>query len=140
MLPGLLGTGFTSAHATASWGIAFGAAAIAGHMKPLFLLGKGGGKGVATAAGVFLALTPLATFAALAVFVAVVGSTRFISLGSMLGAVVMPVAQLATAGVTPVFYASLAIAVLVCWAHRANITRLRAGTEPKFGRPGKVQT
>jgi glycerol-3-phosphate acyltransferase PlsY len=138
ILPGLLGTGFNSAGATAWWGIAFGGAAIIGHMKPIFLLGRGGGKGVATAAGVFAALTPVAAITAIAAFLIIVATTRFISVGSMVAAIVMPVAQLATVGVTPVFYASLPIAVFVCWAHRANLQRLRAGTEPKFGRPGKV--
>jgi glycerol-3-phosphate acyltransferase PlsY len=138
ILPGLLGTGFRSADATAWWGIAFGAAAIAGHMKPIFLLGRGGGKGVATAAGVFLAITPLAAMVAIAAFVVTIATTRFVSVGSMVGAFTMPLAQLATGGVTPVFYASVAIAALVGWSHRANIQRLRAGTEPKFGRPGKV--
>jgi glycerol-3-phosphate acyltransferase PlsY len=138
ILPGLLGTGFRSADATAWWGIAYGAAAIAGHMKPIFLMGKGGGKGVATAAGVFVALTPMAALTALAAFAIAVALTRFISVGSMVGALTMPLAQLATEGITPVFYASLPIAAFVCWAHRANIGRLRTGTEPKFGRPGKV--
>jgi glycerol-3-phosphate acyltransferase PlsY len=138
LLPGLLGTGFQSASATAWWGLAYGAAAIAGHMKPIFLLGKGGGKGVATAAGVFVALTPTAAMIAVAAFVATVLATRFVSLGSIVGAVALPIAQLLTAGVTPYFYASVPIAAFVCWAHRANVARLRAGTEPRLGKPGKV--
>lgn len=138
LLPGLMGTGFRSAEATAWWGIAFGAAAITGHMKPIFLLGRGGGKGVATAAGVFIALTPLAAFIAIAAFAVVVAATRFVSLGSIVGAVTMPAAQLLLAGVSPYFYASLPIAAFVVWAHRANIRRLMAGAEPRVGKPGSI--
>jgi glycerol-3-phosphate acyltransferase PlsY len=50
----------------------------------------------------------------------------------------MPVAQIAVNGVSPYFYASVLIAVFVVWAHRANLQRIRAGTEPRFGRPGRI--
>ena len=58
------------------WRIAFGVAAIAGHVQPIFLLGKGGGKGVATASGVFLALAPLAMLFSMLSFAAVVAASR----------------------------------------------------------------
>ena len=138
ILPGLLGTGFSSAAAAAWWGLAYGAAAIAGHSKSIFLLAKGGGKGVATAAGVFLALTPTAALSTIGLFAVVVSVTRFVSLASIVGALTMPIAQLLTGGVTPFFYASLPLAAFVCWGHRSNVARLRAGTEPRFGKPGKV--
>lgn len=134
LLPGLLGAGPPSEAAGAWWALAFGAAAIAGHAKPVFLGWKGSGKGVATAAGVFLALTPGPAFVAVSAFAVVVVATRFVSLGSIVGAVSLPTAQLVTDGLTPAFYASTAIAAFVCWAHRTNIQRLRLGTEPRLTR------
>lgn len=134
VLPGLLTVGFTSASQLQWWGIAFGVTAIAGHAKPIFLLWKGGGKGVATAAGVFLALTPAPAAVALAAFAIVVASTRWMSLASMVGALTLPVAQFALGGDTPAARASLVVSAFVIWAHRSNIARLRAGTEPRLGR------
>ena len=140
LLPGLLAAGIQSATSTTAWAVAFGAAAVVGHAKPVFLLWKGGGKGVATAAGVFLAITPGPAMASVAVFIAIVAVTRFMSLGSMIAAVALPVFEWLDAGASPVFYASVAIAAFVMWAHRTNVLRLRAGTEPRFGRPGRGDT
>lgn len=120
------------------WALAFGITAVAGHAKPVFLLWKGGGKGVATAAGVFLALTPTAMGLCFAVFVLVVTVTRFVSLGSVTAALSLPFFQWLTTGVTPPLAASIAIAVFVTWTHRSNIQRIRAGTEPRFGRRRSV--
>ena len=139
VLPGLLGVGFTSAAESAWWAIGFGAAAIAGHSKPIFLLWKGGGKGVATAAGVFLSLTPIPALVGLTVFVVVVAATRYVSLASMIGALLLPVLEWVDAGLSPAFYASIGVAVFVMWTHRSNIASLRAGTERRFGRPGGRQ-
>ncbi|MHB1298360.1 MAG: glycerol-3-phosphate 1-O-acyltransferase PlsY [Gemmatimonadaceae bacterium] len=114
------------------WGLAFGVAAIAGHAKPIFLLGKGGGKGVATASGVFLALAPAALGVALLAFVITAWRTGFVSLASIISALVLPFAVAITlGGRTPLFFASLAIGAFVIWSHRANIARLRQGTEPR---------
>src|SRR3979411_1387124 len=76
------------------WALVFGVAAIAGHVKPIFLLGKGGGKGVATATGVFLALAPIPVLGTNAVWIAVFYFTRYVSLSSLLAAFVLPVAIL----------------------------------------------
>ena len=135
-LPGLLGVGVSSAAGSAWWAIGFGAAAIVGHGKPIFLLWNGGGKGVATAAGVFLSLTPIPALVGLAVFAAVVAATRYVSLASMIGALLLPALEWVDAGLSPAFYASIAVAVFVVWTHRSNIARLRAGTERRIGRPG----
>lgn len=117
------------------WAIAFGLAAILGHVRPVFLLGRGGGKGVATASGVFFALAPLPTLASLATFAAVLYATGYVSLGSLSGAVVLPLALLVTLGATsPLFLISSAVAAFVFWTHRANIGRLRRGEEHRFGR------
>ncbi len=116
------------------WGLGCGVAAILGHTRPVFLLWRGGGKGVATAAGVFAALAPGAFGVALAGFVLVAWRTRIVSLASLTAAVALPLGVLATSGArSPAFAASLAVGAFVIWSHRANIARLRAGTEPRFG-------
>ncbi|MDA1081339.1 MAG: glycerol-3-phosphate 1-O-acyltransferase PlsY [Gemmatimonadetes bacterium] len=119
------------------WALAFGGAAIAGHAKPVFLLWKGGGKGVATAAGVFFALTPMPMAICLLVFVAVAATTRFISLASIVAAAALPFLQWGMAGDVAAITASGVVAVFVIWAHRGNIKRLLAGIEPRFSRRPK---
>lgn len=115
------------------WAIACGLAAILGHVKPIFLLFNGGGKGVATASGVFFALTPLATMACLVLFLTLLFTTRRMSIASLGGAAILPIGVAITRGVTsPVFFVSLGVAVFVYWTHRANIGRLRRGEEPKL--------
>jgi glycerol-3-phosphate acyltransferase PlsY len=116
------------------WALVFGAAAILGHVKPIFLLWKGGGKGVATATGVFLALAFIPMLAAEAVWIVTFYFTRYVSLASLLGAAVLPIAILVWQRhpQSPVFIASLIIAVFVFWTHRANIGRLRRGQEHRF--------
>jgi acyl phosphate:glycerol-3-phosphate acyltransferase len=119
------------------WAIAFGIAAILGHVRPVFLLWRGGGKGVATAAGVFLALAPVAMLLALGVWLSVLASFRFVSLASLTAAAVLVAAVPLTqpdglrSPLTPV---TLLVAVFVFWTHRANIERLRRGEEHRFGR------
>jgi acyl phosphate:glycerol-3-phosphate acyltransferase len=111
-----------------------GVAAIIGHFRPVFLKFGKGGKGVATATGVFLALAPLPTLAGLAVFGVVFLTSGYVSLGSLTAAVVLPALLLATEGVrSPVFQISVALAAFVFWTHRANIRRLRRGEEYRFG-------
>jgi acyl phosphate:glycerol-3-phosphate acyltransferase len=111
-----------------------GVCAIVGHTRPVFLGFGKGGKGVATAAGVFLALAPLQTALVLAVFVVVLMSSGYVSLGSLTCAVLMPVLLWLTVGVhSPLFAISIVVAVFVFWTHRANIARLRAGEEHRFG-------
>ena len=116
------------------WALVFGVAAIAGHVKPIFLLGKGGGKGVATASGVFLALAFVPMLIAEALWIIVFYFTRYVSLASLVGAVVLPVAILVLSHDprSPVFIASVVIASFVFWTHRANIGRLRRGEEHRF--------
>lgn len=121
------------------WSIACGIAAIAGHVRPLFLKFRKGGKGVATAAGVFFALAPLPMLAAFALFVAVVLATGYVSLGSLLSALVLPVLLLVTQGArAPLFIVSVLVASFVYWTHRANIGRLRRGEEHRFGKRGRA--
>lgn len=119
------------------WAIACGVAAIAGHVRPVFLKLRRGGKGVATAAGVFFALAPIPMAITFAVFVVVVLATGYVSLGSMLSAIVLPTLLLVTLGPrSPLFVVSAVIAAFVFWTHRSNIGRLRRGEEHRFGRGG----
>jgi glycerol-3-phosphate acyltransferase PlsY len=121
---------------TQTWiAVACGVAAIIGHIRPVFLGFGKGGKGVATACGVFLALAPLQTVLTLVIFVVVVMASGYVSLGSLTAAVSLPVLVAASVGVrTPLFSVALLTTVFVFWTHRANIQRLRAGTEYRFGR------
>ena len=109
------------------------AAAVLGHVFPCFL-GFKGGKGVATAAGAFLALEPAPLGLGLVAFGAVVAVTRYVSLGSLVAGLVVAGAVGATRGPSHphTWLAAFAVVVLVV-RHRENIARLRAGTEAKFG-------
>jgi len=114
-----------------------GAAAIAGHTRPVFLAFGKGGKGVATAGGVFLALAPVQTLLALVVFAVVLLSSGYVSLGSLTSAAILPVLLAITVGIrSPIFAVSAIIALFVFWTHRANIVRLRNGEEHRFGKRG----
>jgi acyl phosphate:glycerol-3-phosphate acyltransferase len=116
------------------WAIAYGAAAILGHVRSIFLGWRGGGKGVATAAGAFAVLAPLPLTLAFVVFATVLAVTRVMSLGSLIGAAALPLAVGALRGVTdPVFFLALAVAAFVGWTHRSNIGRLWRGEEPRLG-------
>lgn len=137
--PLLLGPRVDSPHPEL-WAIGFGCAAIIGHVKPIFLLGKGGGKGVATAGGVFFGLAPIPALIALAGFVITVAATRYASLGSIVAAILLPtMIFLFHGGLTPLFVISCAIGLFVIYMHRGNIARLRQGTEPKVVRKKKAE-
>lgn len=115
--------------------VACGVAAIIGHMRPVFLGFSKGGKGVATACGVFLALAPLQALLSLLIFVVVVLASGYVSLGSLTAALALPVLLAASIGPrSPLFSVSLLTFAFVVWTHRANIERLRGGTEYRFGR------
>jgi glycerol-3-phosphate acyltransferase PlsY len=109
-----------------------GLAAIVGHIYPVWLRFRGG-KGVATACGVFSILTPLAVPPALAVFVAAVWITKYISLGSVLASIVLPPLAYAAGGQGPAIAAASAAAIIIVFRHRSNVARLRAGTERRLG-------
>jgi len=134
-LPVLFFPRWTDAGRPELWAIGYGVAAIVGHARSPFLGWKGGGKGVATAGGVFFALAWLPMLAAMAVFVATVLASGYVSLGSLLAAVTLPAVIAFTRGVqTPVFAVAVLVAAFVFWTHRANIGRLRRGEESRFGR------
>jgi glycerol-3-phosphate acyltransferase PlsY len=110
-----------------------GATAIAGHVWSVFV-GFKGGKGVATAAGVMLALVPAALGVCFAVWLVTVLLTRYVSLGSILGALVLaPAAYLLHPSQRELVPLCAAVAAAIVFFHRANIGRLRKGTENKVG-------
>jgi glycerol-3-phosphate acyltransferase PlsY len=111
---------------------AAGMAAIVGHIYPVWLHFRGG-KGVATACGVFAVLTPAAMGPALAVFVTTVWLTKYVSLGSVLATLALPPIAYATGSPVPVLVAACGACALIVFRHRANVVRLRAGTERRFG-------
>jgi glycerol-3-phosphate acyltransferase PlsY len=108
-----------------------GLAAFCGHVFSIFLLFKGG-KGVATALGVYLALAPLAVLGALLVFIILVAIWRYISLGSVVAAAVMPVVIWFRPHSPELLIATALISIIVIAKHHANIKRLLEGSESKF--------
>jgi glycerol-3-phosphate acyltransferase PlsY len=112
---------------------AVGLAALLGHQFSIYM-GLKGGKGVATALGVFLAISPLFCLACLVIFVIIVKWSGFVSLGSMLASLSIPVFFLIRDGIHSSFVFSAAIAALICIKHHENIQRLVRGQERKWGR------
>jgi glycerol-3-phosphate acyltransferase PlsY len=121
--------------------LACGVAAILGHVFSAFV-GFKGGKGVATAAGVMLGLTPLALAVAAGVWALLVLLTGYVSLGSIAAAAVLPFAvYLLERPTTPeLLWIDAAVAAGVIFLHRRNIQRLFQGTESRFGRRARAAT
>jgi glycerol-3-phosphate acyltransferase PlsY len=112
--------------------VALGGAAVVGHMFSPYVRFKGG-KGVATATGMFLALAPVACLIAVPVWGLCLRLTGYVSLSSIVAVLTFPVwVRLTVPAVPHTFWASVALAVLIVFAHRANIGRLWAGTESRF--------
>ena len=121
------------------WVIAAAAiAALVGHIFPVWL-GFRGGKGVATGVGIFLVLAPVALLCAGVIFVAIVATTRYVSLGSIVAAALIPVFVwlqsvfvVPVADLRPLLIASIVGAALIVFAHRGNIKRLASRTEAQI--------
>jgi glycerol-3-phosphate acyltransferase PlsY len=128
-----------SSHFEINWWVAAAAVlAVIGHCFPVWL-GFRGGKGVATGVGLFLGLSPIAVGCALVVFIFVVWLTRYVSLGSIIATGVFPLCvwllsrYVKPSGeLAPVMTASIIGGLIIIFMHRANISRLIAGTESRF--------
>ena len=119
-------------HANPWWTSAAALAVMAGHAYPVFLRFRGG-KAVASFVGAFLRLAPLALASVLVVFVVVVAWTRYISMGSIVGAAALPLGVwLISRSPWPVVAASIVAGGFIIYRHSSNIRRLRAGTENVF--------
>src|SRR5262245_2366078 len=119
-------------------GILAAICSVLGHLYPPWLRFKGG-KGVATSAGALLALTSVATLIGVAIWIVVFWLTRYVSLASVIAAVVLPTVILVLGWqdqnkVKPLIYSSACLAAVVIWRHRSNLSRLMRGTEPRFTR------
>ena len=113
-------------------GVLSGGAAMLGHWRPLFLRFQRGGKTVATAGGTFLGVAPLVGVAGLVAWILVFVVTRYASVASMTSALVLPFVAFAIGEPWPVLVFAAIAALVVVVLHRANIGRLRAGTETRF--------
>jgi len=114
------------------WVAAAAIAVIVGHIFPVWLRFRGG-KGVATGVGVFVMLAPIAVAFAAVIFVLVVWRTRYVSLGSIVAAAVIPLfVLLQNSSGAPIAVTAFLGAALIVFAHRENIGRLMKGTESKF--------
>jgi len=111
---------------------AAGLAAIVGHVYPVWLRFRGG-KGVATACGVFSMLTPLALAPALAIFAVAVWLTKYISLGSVLASIALPPLAYMLGSSAPAVIAASAASLIIVFRHRGNVGRMRTGTERRLG-------
>lgn len=134
LVPVLLFPRWFGAAAGSHWALGYGLAAIAGHVRSPWLLWRAGGKGVATASGVFLALAPVPTLLALAVWGITLWLWRYVSLASLAAAVALPLGVAWRLGPrSPVFALAVVVSLFVFWTHRANIGRLRRGEEHRAG-------
>ena len=114
------------------WGVVAGAAAMLGHSRPLFLRFERGGKMVATCGGAFLGVAPVVGGIGAALWILVFAACRYASVASITAALSLPIVALGLREPWPVVGFGTAAAVAVLFLHRANIRRLRMGTETKM--------
>lgn len=110
------------------------AVAVVGHMYPVWI-GFRGGKGVATGAGAFLPLAPIAVGVALLAFPLALAVTRYVSVASLVGTATLSAAAFAFGYPPAVAWAAVAVGALVFWKHRGNLRRIAEGRENRLGRP-----
>ena len=111
--------------------------AFLGHLYPVFLKFKHGGKGVATAAGCFMVISPPAFIAVFLIFLLVVGLTNYVSAGSIAAAAVLPIAIILSTCSWPMTGFAGAMGVMIILRHKDNITRMLSGTEPSLWKKRK---
>jgi glycerol-3-phosphate acyltransferase PlsY len=134
ILKGYLPAAIAAALFTPWAAIFIAAAPVVGHIYSIFLKGRGG-KGIATGAGVVLALVPLAFAIIFATWIVLIIVTRYVSVASLVAAFLVPVLTIAFDEPRPYKIAGIAVAILVWWAHRGNIQRLLAGEEHRATLP-----
>ena len=120
------------------WELAYGAAAIVGHVFSIYMRFRGG-KGVATSAGVFLGLAPVALGVGVAVWLTMLKVGRMVSAASILAALAVGIMLVVTPVEDEVRFLGFAVVAFVVFAHRSNIGRILRGTEPRFGRGKEPQ-
>jgi len=131
-IPVLLFAGWAGAAEHPWLRVALGGAAVLGHMFSPYVSFKGG-KGVATAAGMLLALAPVAVLLAIPIWGICLWLTGYVSLSSIIAVLSVPLSvALLQPNSSSVFWASIALVALIIFAHRRNISRLIAGTESRF--------
>jgi glycerol-3-phosphate acyltransferase PlsY len=113
--------------------LAAGIAAVLGHNYTCWLRFRGG-KGIATSAGVLIALVPVALLLVLGAWLITFAAARIVSLASMVAALVLPLAVWATGGSLTLILVTTGLSLLALYRHRANLRRILNGTEPRFGR------
>ena len=116
------------------WALAYGGAAIVGHVFPVYMRFRGG-KGVATAAGVFLAIAPKAVLPAVVAWLVILKLSRMVSLASITAAMTLIAGLLVAEDRVAVLALGVGVAIFVIYAHRSNIGRIMRGEEHRFGRP-----
>lgn len=116
------------------WALGYGAAAIVGHVFPVYMRFRGG-KGVATAAGVFLAIAPAAVLPAVVAWLVLLKLSRMVSLASIVAALTLMVGLLIAEDRPAVRWVGVIVALFVIVAHRSNIGRIMRGEEHRFGAP-----
>jgi glycerol-3-phosphate acyltransferase PlsY len=134
MLKGFIPAAVAAALFDPWFAIFIAAAPVVGHIYSIFLKGRGG-KGIATGAGVVLALVPVVFAVCLVVWVLLLITTRYVSVASLTAAVMVPVLTIALREPLPYEIAGVLVAVIVWWAHRGNIQRLLAGEEHRATMP-----
>jgi glycerol-3-phosphate acyltransferase PlsY len=122
-----------AAVASGGWAYAYGCAAVLGHVFSPYVAFKGG-KGVATSSGMLIALAPWGLLAGFLTWLALVFTTRIVSLSSIIAALVVPIVVVLLDGIGPVFWVCVGVAAFVIFAHRSNLKRLARGEEARFGR------
>jgi len=127
-------SGMTGNQANEWYGVCAGVAAILGHNFTCWLSFKGG-KGIATSAGVLVALVPWSLVIILAVWIVTIALTRFVSLASVLASATLPFAAWMTGESLTMILITGGLAVLAIYKHRTNIKRLLSGTESRIGSP-----